>query len=75
MFLKRNKYTAIPEEYQLLFTDDFLVHSSNNVYVLNTNKITGSMCTSLDALAKNESLLARINKDIINGKNKLLKNI
>lgn len=72
MFIKKEKYKPIPDNFQLLFTDDFLVHNCNNIYVLNTNKITGSMCTSLDALSTDEQLLKRINQDIVNGKSKLL---
>lgn len=75
MFLKKEKYTTIPDDFQLLFTDDFLVHNSKKVYTLNTNKITGSMCTSLNALSNNQNLLTRINEDIVNGKTKLIKTV
>lgn len=73
MFFKKEKYTTIPDDFQLLFTDDFLVHNSNNIFILNTNKITGSMCTSLNALSNNQALLMRMNEDIFNGKTKLIK--
>jgi len=73
MFVKKDKYTTIPNNFQLLFTDDFLVHNCNNVYTLNTNKITGLMSTSLNALSKDEALLKRMSDDIMNGRDLLLR--
>lgn len=73
MFIKKEKYVVIPDDFQILFTDDFLVHNCNNIYVLNTNKITGAMSVTLDALSNDQLLLKRIHDDCNNAVKLLLK--
>jgi len=73
MFLSKNGYPYIPENYQILFTDDYLVHNCTNVYVLNTNKIQGTMSNTLVTLYNNKEIVDRMDLDILNGKRDLLK--
>jgi len=75
IFFKREKYKPIPDDYQILFTDDYLVQNSKNVYTLSTDKIIGTMSNTLNVLHKNKQILERISKDIYNGKNFLIKKL
>lgn len=73
MFFKKEKYKPIPNDYQILFTDDYLVQNSENIYVLNTNKIVGTMSNTLNVMSKDKQILERMSIDIYNGKNFLIK--
>lgn len=73
MFLKKDKYKPIPDDYQILFTDDFLVQNCENIYTLSTDKINGTMSNTLNVLSNNKQILERVAIDIYNGKTFLLK--
>jgi hypothetical protein len=66
-FIKKEKYVKIPNDFTVLYTDDFLVHNCENIFVLNTNKITGSMCTTVNTIWNEEYFQKIIKKDCDNG--------
>lgn len=66
-FIKKEKYKIIPNDFTVLYTDDFLVHNCENIYVLNTNKINGSMCSTVNTLWNQEFFQEIIRKDCDNG--------
>jgi hypothetical protein len=47
MFMRRESYKLIPSLYQVWYGDDFFAQHSKNIYVINSNKIKGTISETL----------------------------
>lgn len=68
MFMPRKNYKIIPPEYKIWFGDDYLLGHLNNIYYLNTDKISGKLSTT--ANLSNPTINRRIHEDIKNAAGK-----
>lgn len=69
MFIKKSSYTVIPSLYQIWYGDDFLTQHAENIYVLMTNKIKGTISKTLIDLQHAQEINKRIELDSTNAYN------
>lgn len=66
MFVKRTSYSLIPSLYKIWFGDDYLVQRCENVYALQTDKISGEISKTIVQESKNSDVQNRISLDTLN---------
>lgn len=66
-FIKKEKYKNIPNDFTVLYTDDFLVHNCENIFTIKSNKIRGLMCTTVNTIWNEDYFQKIIKKDCENG--------
>ncbi len=66
MFVKRSSYNLIPSLYKIWFGDDYLVQRCENVYALQTDKISGEISKTITQEMSSVDISGRINLDTLN---------
>lgn len=64
MLMPRRNYRRIPDGLKVWFGDDFLVRSSQGVYLMSTPLITGGMSATIRDLSEGDGIQAVIQQDI-----------
>ena len=63
IFIKRSVYKPIPSLYKIWYGDDYLIQNCKNVYVIQSNKLTGEVSKTVN---KKGPIQKRIDLDIHN---------
>lgn len=66
MFVKRTSYSLIPSLYKVWFGDDYIVQRCENVYALQTNKISGEISKTIVHEEGKGFIQSRIDLDTMN---------